>query len=256
MSPEDQKKYPSLTFLLKHVIPKLKNNSHARAQMKTLTKMTDEQFDNLVTWGKGPLITMTSKSKATAWGQQPSTSPEIADGNVTKYGQIYLNGIGEQANSQANNLEESMSTLMQTPLSKSNVKKAMEDLFIMSILVMHEGAHWAFDQYYETNGGDPSMASDDHDVNDKGFDFTYLMFGTEFRLPVQVSEMGSIDKGSMSNYLWKNIGQPHMQGFGITKPAEIKDLAKAFQALGNAIKSIFKKSDRPVGQKDPCRHRF
>jgi len=121
--------YPTLTKMLKYYSPMLKYNDAVRNAFKEVTDMTDAEFDQMITYGKGPWIT--------------PTRPELANW-TNQNDPAYSEDSGYDGVRYPNNLfiEKNILVSLENAFKSKNADELGFNMFMASIAVMHEAAHY------------------------------------------------------------------------------------------------------------------
>jgi RHS repeat-associated protein len=169
------KRYPNLTTIIASYLPMLKDNPEIIRAFTEVTGFTKAQFVEMVTYGMGPWITPT---RPEILGLDKNTPPYQ---DATQYEpngfehNLFLDG------SILKDLENSIGKA----LVGNNENGLSSNMFVMSIMILHEAAHYAHYQTYGTGKG--SHKDIRWGGTDKGFDFFSKAFGTLFTKPSQQS---------------------------------------------------------------------
>ena len=146
IDPVTARDYPFLAKMIQYYLPLLKDNPIIRASFKR-TGMTDEQFDEMVTYGTGSWITATRPDE-TNWQR-------MGDPLYTNIGSIH-NGIYDDgayrdnlflSRDKAWDLEQAAAKMLKTrnrgnKASASSLSQEVGfEMFFVSLAVLHEVAH-------------------------------------------------------------------------------------------------------------------
>jgi RHS repeat-associated protein len=179
-------KYPNIATAIMKYLPSLKDNPQIIKAFTEVTGFSGEQFNKMIEYGAGPWVTAT-RSPVNYYDQgeffvnQNQFSPTYPD-------HLFLSGSGLDA------LERELSTC-----SVSNYQAGM---FLASIMVMHEAAHYA---YYHTYGNkNPKRRDIERNGTDKGFSH-------RFTDPSSMIH-DAFDKDAVRKYAQQNENSSHLNG--------------------------------------------
>jgi RHS repeat-associated protein len=182
-------KYPNIATAIMKYLPSLKDNPQIIKAFTEVTGFSGEQFNKMIEYGAVPWVTAVNYyDQGEFFVNQNQFSPTYPD-------HLFLSGSGLDA------LERELSTC-----SVSNYQAGM---FLASIMVMHEAAHYA---YYHTYGNkNPKRRDIERNGTDKGFDFFYKAFSHRFTDPSGMIH-DAFDKDAVRKYAQQNENSSHLNG--------------------------------------------
>jgi RHS repeat-associated protein len=205
-----KKSHPTLYALVKYYLPNLMYNTAAKEVFMSITGISSENFNKMVSFGSGPEIKVTEeKSSYCGWCPEtrnlnqfhPSSDPNT----------IWLDGY---SGGNIDRLEQAAKAALQT----GNYNELIENMFITSLISIHEGTHWAYYHYFKGKKRDIDVGG-----TDKGGDFTNKLFGHRFESTNSTGmDVFNIDKAR--EYIQNNFGKNKTIGFGLGDNINSKSL--------------------------------
>lgn len=143
ISPYFIKKYPTLARLLSEYIPMLKDNPKLRdAWIETVgfDNHADgvNAFNKMVTYGEGPWITPGLDEKRDGFTTAGSADFYEIGSNAGVFSHLYPDNVGISSF----NLSE-----LEASVKQGNEEDISKQMFIVSVLIMHESSHWGRYRY-------------------------------------------------------------------------------------------------------------
>jgi len=172
ISPFFVQRYPTLARIIQDYLPLLKDNPQAKeGWIRTIGFSNhaegEKAFDEMVTYGQGPWITPTRPSNE-------QRDPYRQDLNGF-FGSTGAAGEWQGTAGYPENLTIDYDYLdkLETAMKKSDANDIGQQMFVVSVLIMHEASHWGKWKYNccEAEGDDRREA---------GANFEYNTFGTRF----------------------------------------------------------------------------
>ncbi|WP_127129472.1 RHS repeat domain-containing protein [Pseudoflavitalea rhizosphaerae] len=207
ISPYFVKRYPTLARILQDYLPLLKDNPQIKKAWIQTTGYKDyaegeKAFNQMVTYGEGPWITPTREQNEFngMTGLSRFFEPTGTEAEFSPYDYV-------------DNLSVSHSWLdkLETAFKTSNDLETGKQMFVVSLLIMHESAHWGTFKNGITEGDDA--------VYERGAMFEENAFGRRFtyRYPrIADKNLNAFDEKIVVDYYSKELGRYGSPSFGMS----------------------------------------
>jgi RHS repeat-associated protein len=205
LDPYFVERYPTLAKMVAYYLPLLKYNPQVKKAWTEATGRTEAEFVEMVTYGKGPYITVTRD-----WSELTDKTNVVLS-NFFENESYMLDG-GEMVDGYPNNLRIDKDEVgeMERIVSMGVDDASALQIAMVSFVIMHEAAHWGND--------DITKGNTDY-IHETGAVFEDKTFGTRFSYTrprlADYSKQG-FRRDLFMEYFIKNRHSPVFYGLTIT----------------------------------------